>query len=171
MKAWLILALILMAPVPRALAQDGRELRLSGDLSAAIRGCGHLTIFDAVAARVEDGTVVLIGKVTLPAKKQEVERLVARLDGVRAVRNDIVVLPRSPSDEELRRRVARAIYGNPSFWSYAAMAHPPIHIIVDRGHVTLQGTVGTAAERTMARSLASGLGEHSIVNELQTGMK
>jgi osmotically-inducible protein OsmY len=64
--------------------------------------------------------------------------------------------------------VAKAIYGNPSFWSYAAMSSPPIHIIVERGHVTLKGTVGTQVERTMARSLASGLGERSLVNELTT---
>ena len=36
-------------------------------------------------------------------------------------------------DDELRYRVARAIYGNPSFWNYAAMANPPIHIIVENG--------------------------------------
>jgi osmotically-inducible protein OsmY len=78
------------------------------------------------------------------------------------------VLPVVPEDDDLRRRVAKAIYGNPSFWTYAAMASPPIHIIVERGHVTLKGTVGTQVERSMARSLATGLGERSISNELTT---
>ena len=39
----------------------------------------------------------------------------------------------------------------PRFWSYAAMSSPPIHIIVERGHVTLSGTVSSNVERTMAR--------------------
>jgi len=74
----------------------------------------------------------------------------------------------SPYDDELRSRIARAIYGNPSFWNYAAMAHPPIHIIVERGHVTLTGVVNSNVERMLARSLASGLGELSVTNALRT---
>ena len=116
-----------------------------------------------------DGNAVLLtGKVTAAAKKEEIEKRVARIDGVREVRNEIAVLPPLPSDDDLRHRVARAIYGNPTFWSYAAMSNPPIHIIVERGHVTLRGTVSSNVERTMARTLASGLGERSLINELRT---
>ena len=168
MKVWLVVALILSAFAGPARAQAPDDARLADDLGMVIRNSAQLTIFDDVNALVDAGGVTLIGKVTAPAKKQAVERLVARVDGVHAVRNEIAVLPNSSSDEELRRRVARAIYGNPSFWSYAAMANPPIHIIVERGHVTLRGTVNTQVERTMARSLASGLGETSVANELRT---
>ena len=73
----------------------------------------------------------------------------------------------SQYDDELRFRVARAIYGNSSFWNYAAMANPPIHIIVDGGHVTLAGVVNSNIERMLARSLATGLGELSVTNELK----
>ena len=78
------------------------------------------------------------------------------------------MLPVSPFDDQLRYRVARAIYGNPSFWNYAAMANPPIHIIVERGHVTLAGVVNSNVERMLARSLATGLGELSVTNALKT---
>ena len=47
------------------------------------------------------------------------------------------MLPVSQFDDELRFRIARAIYGNSAFWNYAAMANPPIHIVVNRGRVTL----------------------------------
>jgi len=93
---------------------------------------------------------------------------VAGLDGVRELRNEIRVLPPVPEDDDLRHRVAKAIYGHPSFWSYAAMSSPPIHIIVEHGQVTLKGTVANQVERSMARSLATGLGERSLNNELRT---
>ena len=133
----------------------------------SIRDSRQCTVFDDVNARVEGDAVVLTGKVTSPAKRSEIEKRVARVEGVRSLRNEIMVLPPLPEDADLRQRVAKAIYGNPSFWPYAAMSSPPIHIIVERGHVTLKGTVGTQVESTMARSLATGLGERSLSNELR----
>ena len=82
--------------------------------------------------------------------------------------NEIEVLPVSIYDDELRRKIARAIYGNSAFWRYAAMVNPPIHIIVERRRVTLTGVVGTEVDRPLARSLATGRGKLSVVNELRT---
>jgi osmotically-inducible protein OsmY len=48
------------------------------------------------------------------------------------------------------------------------MANPPIHIIVERGRVTLTGVVNSNVERMLARSLATGWGELSVTNELRT---
>jgi osmotically-inducible protein OsmY len=48
------------------------------------------------------------------------------------------------------------------------MAHPPIHIIVERGRVRLTGVVNSNVERMLARSLATGWGELSVSNELRT---
>jgi hypothetical protein len=48
------------------------------------------------------------------------------------------------------------------------MANPPIHIIVERGHVTLTGVVNNNVDRMLARSLAVGSGELSVTNELRT---
>jgi hyperosmotically inducible protein len=104
----------------------------------------------------------------MPYKKDDLEKRIARIDGVRSVRNDIGVLPVSPYDEQLRYRVSRAIYGNSSFWNYAAMANPPIHILVENGRVTLAGVVNSNVERMLARSLATGLGELSVTNTLKT---
>lgn len=147
----------------------------AGRLDRVVRECPHVTIFDDVDARPlasggsDGGSVLLTGKVTAPAKRAEIEKRISRIEGVREVRNEILVLPPLPGDEDLRHRVARAIYGNPAFWSYAAMSNPPIHIIVERGHVTLRGTVTSNVERMMARTLASGQGERSLSNELRTG--
>jgi hypothetical protein len=48
------------------------------------------------------------------------------------------------------------------------MANPPIHIVVERGHVTLAGVVNSNVERALARSLAIGFGSFSVKNELKT---
>src|SRR5262245_54576090 len=151
-----------------ALAQDRRDVRLAGDVAHSITGYARLTIFDDINATVENGMVALTGKVTMPYKKDDLEKRIAKIDGVRNLKNDIGVLPVSQFDDELRYRVSRAIYGNPSFWNYAAMANPPIHIIVDDGHVTLAGIVNSNVERMLARSLATGLGELSVTNALKT---
>jgi osmotically-inducible protein OsmY len=159
---------VLVALSPAASAQDV-DPRLAGDVQRALRSSGQLTIFDDVSATVASaGRVVLSGKVTSAGKRRAVEARVSTVAGVDSVRNDIDVLPASRSDDELRQRIARAIYGNPSFWTYASMAQPPIHILVDSGHVTLTGVVGSQVERALARSLATGQGEVSVTNALRT---
>ena len=82
--------------------------------------------------------------------------------------NQLEVLPVSIYDDELRYQIARAIYGNPSFWHYAAMANPPIHIIVDRGRVTLTGVVNSNVERMLARSIATSYGAFKVTDDLKT---
>ena len=78
------------------------------------------------------------------------------------------MLPVSLFDDELRFKIARAIYGHSPFWNYASMANPPIHVVVNRGHVTLEGVVQSNVERMLARSLASGFGAFDVTNELKT---
>lgn len=164
--AALALAGLLAAPQGAA-AQDRRDVKVAEEIGRVLTSYPRLTIFDDINATVENGAVAISGKVTMPYKKNDLEKRIASIDGVRTVRNDIGVLPVSPYDDELRYRVARAIYGNASFWNYAAMANPPIHVIVDRGHVTLAGVVNSNVERMLARSLATGLGEMSVTNALR----
>jgi hyperosmotically inducible periplasmic protein len=173
MKARLIVGFLVASfalAVP-SFAQGRPDQQLADEVAASVRNYARFSIFDHVSGRVDNGVVVLTGKVTMPYKKQDIERRVAGMDGVREVRSEIAVLPVSIFDDQLRYRISRAIYGNPSFWNYAAMANPPIHIIVENGRVTLTGVVFSNVERMMARSLATGLGEFSVTNELRTEMK
>jgi hyperosmotically inducible protein len=151
-----------------ALAQERKDLQIFRDISNQVNRYTQFTIFDNVEAEVTNGRVVLSGAVTMPYKKEDIERRVRKVDGVLSLENKIDVLPVSLFDDELRFRVARAIYGNSSFWNYAAMANPPIHIIVNRGRVTLVGVVNSNVERQLARSLATGFGEFEVKNELKT---
>ena len=151
-----------------ALAQERKDLQIFRDISNQVNRYTQFTIFDNVEAEITNGRVVLSGAVTMPYKKEDIERRVRKVDGVLSLENKIEVLPVSLFDDELRFRVARAIYGNSSFWNYAAMANPPIHIIVNRGRVTLVGVVNSNVERQLARSLATGFGEFEVKNELKT---
>ncbi|MFP5378891.1 MAG: BON domain-containing protein [Vicinamibacteria bacterium] len=154
--------------VTGASAQARSNLELFRAVSDQVTSYTQFTIFDSVSAEVHDGEVRLTGWVTMPYKREDIERRVARVDGARSVRNDIEVLPVSIFDNELRFRIARAIYGHSAFWNYAAMANPPIHIVVSGGRVTLAGVVRSEVDRMLARSLAAGFGAFEIRNELKT---
>jgi hyperosmotically inducible protein len=167
-KAAATLFVLALLGSPAAFAQEREDLQVFRDISDQVNRYTQFTIFDSVAASVDEGQVVLTGYVTMPFKKDDIERRVRRVDGVMTVKNAIEVLPVSQFDDELRFRIARAIYGNSSFWHYAAMANPPIHIVVNRGRVTLVGTVNSNVERMLARSLASGFGAFDVKNELKT---
>ena len=114
----------LLASAGPASAQDRRDLRVGDEI---VRPGQHLPAVHDFRRReraVEQGVVTLTGKVTMPYKKNDIGRRIAGIDGVREVQNNIGVLPVSIYDDQLRPRIARAIYGNPSFWNYAAMAEP-----------------------------------------------
>lgn len=145
-----------------------KDLQIFNDISKQVNRYPRFGVFDDVSASVESGEVTLRGKVTMPYKRNEIEKRISKVDGVTAVNNQLEVLPVSQFDDELRFRIARAIYGNSTFWNYASMANPPIHIVVDRGHVTLTGVVNSNVERMLARSLATSFGAFSITNELKT---
>jgi osmotically-inducible protein OsmY len=112
--------------------------------------------------------VRLAGKVTMPYKKDDIERRVRQVAGVQRVENRIDVLPVSQFDDDLRLGIAHAIYSNPAFRGMASMVNPPIHIIVENGHVTLDGVVLNDVDRAIARSIASGFLSFSVTNDLKT---
>jgi hyperosmotically inducible protein len=164
-----VLTLVLMTALSStSLAADGGNLQIFRDVSNQVLRYTQFTIFDSVHANVDDGIVTLTGKVTMPFKRQDIERRVTKVNGVREVHNKIEVLPVSIHDDELRYRIARAIYGNSAFWNYAAMVNPPIHVIVEHGRVTLEGVVNNNVERMLARSLATSFDAFSVTNNLKT---
>lgn len=163
----LVGALVLCAQAATAQVER-KDLQVFNDISAAVNRYSFFTIFDDVSANVDQGTVTLTGKVTMPYKRDDIEKRVAKVDGVRQVVNRLEVLPVSGFDDELRYRIARSIYGNANFWNYSVMANPPIHIIVDHGRVTLTGVVQSNVDRMLARSLVTQFGVMSVKNELRT---
>jgi hyperosmotically inducible protein len=164
-----VAGVLLMANVALAESIDTRkDFQVLKDVAKSVERYTRFTIFDDVSASVKDGVVTLTGKVTMPYKRSDIEKRIAKVNGVVTVRDDITVLPVSQFDDELRYRIARSIYGHSNFWNYAIMANPPIHIVVERGRVTLTGVVGSNVDRMLARSLATQFGALSVTNELKT---
>jgi hyperosmotically inducible protein len=168
---WCVAALLLTANAGLAgsIGQDERkDFQIAKDIATSVQRYTRFTIFDDVSANVNGGVVTLTGKVTMPFKRDEIEKRIAHVAGVSSVDDQISVLPVSQFDDELRYRIARSIYNNSNFWNYAIMSNPPIHIVVEHGRVTLTGVVQSEVDRMLARSLATQFGALSVTNALKT---
>ena len=138
-------------------------------LTHEIRMYPRYSIFDNISFLVDEGRVELVGEVSQPFKKDDLGRIAQHVPGVTSLSNDIKVLPVSPMDNRLRQQVARAIYRDPVLSRYSMEPVPPIHIIVDNGHVTLEGVVSTDVERNVAglRAAGAGLSLGQVTNNLR----
>jgi osmotically-inducible protein OsmY len=161
-------AAVLVLSAPALAADTNGNLQAFRNVQKQVLTYPHYTIFDSVNAQIDNGVVTLTGKVTMPYKRDDIAKRVAKLPDVQQVNNKIDVLPVSQFDDELRLRIARAIYRNPAFSTYGSMVNPPIHVIVDRGHVTLEGVVLSEVDRMVARSIASSFPAFSVKNDLRT---
>jgi hyperosmotically inducible periplasmic protein len=164
----LLAATVILALNAPAFAADSDNLQLFRSVQKQVLQYSHFTIFDNVDVQVDNGAVKLMGKVTMPYKKDDIERRVRQVAGVQRVDNRLDVLPVSQFDDDLRLGIAHAIYSNPAFRGMASMVNPPIHIIVENGHVTLDGVVLNDVDRAIARSIASNFLSFSLKNELKT---
>ncbi len=126
-------------------------------------------VFDDLAFNVNGGTVTLMGAVVRPVLKSDAENVVKKVEGVTQVINEIKVLPTSPMDDRTRRAVYRAIYGDPALSTrYGFRAVPSIHIIVENGHVTLEGVVANQMDKNLCNIRANGVPNvFSVTNNLQ----
>ena len=126
------------------------------------------TLFDNLEYKVEGSKVTLMGQVVRPNLKDDAGSAVKHVRGVETVDNQIKVLPLSPMDDQIRRAEYRAIYSQPNLQMYAMQSVPPIHIIVDRGHVTLEGVVARQADKDAAGIAANGVPNvFSVTNNLR----
>lgn len=164
-----LLAFGALALAARPLAREQlSDSLLAERVAETVRQYVHFGIFDDIGIQVENRSVTLTGRVTMPYKRDDIATRVRKIDGIRDFTNNVEVLPVSIYDSDLRDRLARAIYGNPAFRHYAAMVNPPIHIVVENGRVTLTGAVNNDVERQLAYSLAQLPGVFSVRNELKT---
>ncbi len=159
---------VLSAGVATATPGNREDLRVLDAISRNVNAYSFFTIFDDVRASVDDGTVTVSGKVTMPYKRHDIEERLRKIEGVKDVKNEIAVLPVSFFDDQLRYQIARAIYGNPNFLYAAMMSNPPIHVIVDRGHVTITGVVTNDMDKVIVRSIVGQSSAFSVTMDLKT---
>ena len=94
--------LALMTAAASAYTEDRKDLQVFKDISKAVTRYAEFSIFDTVDAQLKDGVVTLTGRVTMPYKKDAIEKRVAKVEGVREVHDQITVLPVSQFDDQLR---------------------------------------------------------------------
>jgi hyperosmotically inducible periplasmic protein len=128
----------------------------------------YFGVFDNIAFKVDGDNVTLLGQVVRPSLKSDAENSIKHIEGVEHVDNQIEVLPPSPTDDGLRRRLYREIYGFPALEKYALGVQKPIRIIVKSGRVTLEGVIDSEEDKNLAGIRANSVpGIFSVTNNLQ----
>ena len=170
----LLLAVALMLSTASAQTKPPANFtkRVQKEVTHQILMLPYYGVFDAIGFKVDGYNVILFGHVATPSLKSDAEHAIKKIEGVEKVDNRIEVLPPSPMDDGLRRQLYRAIYGYDPLQHYGVGSNRPIHIIVDHGHVTLEGVVDSATDRNLAYIRANGVpGVFSVTNNLQLPAK
>ena len=115
----------------------------------------YYSVFDYVTFTIDGGKVTLTGHVLRPTLRKSAEASVKTIEGVSDVINLIEVLPKSPSDDDTRRAVYRAIFEDATLQRYAVSDVPQIHIVLEGGAVYLEGVVTSEGDKNLAGTRAS----------------
>lgn len=142
-------------------AGPANEAQLAQQVRHNLLMLPYYSIFSDLAFQL-NGTVVTLEGACPPEPpwdiKKDAENVVKKIPGVTQVINNIRELPLSQFDWQIRRAEERAIYGDPQIGTrYGYQALPPIHIIVDNGHVTLEGVVDNQFDDTLIRTRANAM--------------
>lgn len=147
---------------------ESSDARIAKEVHHELLMLPYYGVFDNLEFRVKDANVTLLGQVTRPTLKSDAGRVIAGIEGVKHVDNQIEVLPLSSMDDRVRIAVFRAVYGKAPLNQYALRAVPTIHIIVKNGHVTLEGAVARQSDKDIAKIAADGVsGVFSVTNNLR----
>ena len=132
----------------------------------------YYSVFDYVTFTIDGGKVTLTGHVLRPTLRKSAEASVKTIEGVSDVINLIEVLPKSPSDDDTRRAVYRAIFEDSTLQRYAVSDVPQIHIVIEDGAVYLEGPVTSEGDKNLAGTRASSVsGVTGVKNNLTVHAK
>lgn len=189
---WVMIALALggLAPAQTQAVNEQQAVRVARQVQREVLMLPEYGVFDSIRYSIKGDAVLLRGQASRPLLKSSAENVVKRIEGVAKVVNEIEVLPLSPNDDGIRLRTYIAIYGHPMLSRFnpnrgtplfmsrmQAMTgitnnpppgNHPVHIIVKNGHVTLEGVLPTAGDRTVAELQANGVfGAFSVTNNIE----
>jgi hyperosmotically inducible protein len=126
-------------------------------------------VFDHIAFKVDGGTVTLYGKVANAVNRKSAERSIRDIKGVTNVVNNIEILPLGSFDNTIRRQVFRE-FASRGLYRYLWEPNPSVRIIVENGHVSLEGYVANRGDYNLMNILANGVsGVFSVDNNLFVG--
>jgi hyperosmotically inducible periplasmic protein len=187
-------AVIAQDPTPGPTWSQEDTLRIVKDVQKKLSGLTNYGVFDWLTFGIQGKTIILRGYASRPILKSDAENAVKNIAGVEKVDNQIAVLPYSPNDDRIRAAVYNRIYTQPSLRKYNAnqgnlgraigpgagialqaggitntppMGFHAIHIIVNKGNVTLYGVVLNESDSAIAGMQAnSAPGAFSVDNDL-----
>ncbi len=158
-----------------ASAQDSSALARSIDLGKQVQKSilklPYYEVFDNIDFTIDaNGVVTLTGKVRNANNKSAAEVAIKRLDGVTSVVNNIKILSVGGFDERIRRDLTRSISNYGGLSRYLWHVNPEVRLIVDGGHVTLEGSVYNEGDKDLMNIAARGVsGVFSVTNNLTVG--
>lgn len=128
---------------------------------------GFGLMYNSLKLGVQNGVVTISGDVHDYPSRDSALAIVASEPGVKDIIDEINVLPMSTFDDDLRLRVAAAVYGHPALQKYAIDPQSPIRIVVKNGHVRLDGVVDSQMDKQIAGMQASSVpGVFGVENNL-----
>ncbi len=136
------------------------------DARNAVLRYPYYSVFDSVDLGIEGGVAVLRGSVRNETRRKDVEAAVARVPGLREVKNEIQVQSASFFDDRLRRQIYLAIYGD-RLRSFAGRTDGPVRIVVDNGRVTLTGWVNSNVDRQVFGVIARSTLAFDVDNKIK----
>lgn len=145
------------------------DQQLQADLAKRLRydRIGYGIVFNSLTLGVQNGVATVGGSVWDYPSRDSALAIVETTPGVQGVVNNIQVQPTSNFDDQLRIRLAQAIYGYPAMQKYAINPVAPIRIVVNNGHVTLAGVVDSQMDKQIAETQAKSVpGVFSVDDQL-----
>lgn len=162
-----IISLSIISVSAQSLTASGSNRAIEDQVRKKILRLPQYEVFDSIGYRVNGDTVTLYGKVRNAINKSDAGRSVKRVPGVNRVINEIEVLPLGGFDESIRVRLYQTLSRSGGLSRYLWPVNPSVRLIVDRGHVSLEGFVASRGDYNTMNILANGVsGVFSVTNNL-----
>ena len=125
-------------------------------------------VFDRIGYEIDGDTIILSGKVARARNKKDAEAAIEDIEGVERVVNNIEILPLSSFDNSIRYHLLKTFAAcGAGIFRYVQEPNPSVRLIVDGGHVALEGFVATRGDYNLINILANGVGNvFSVKNNL-----
>ena len=162
-----IMSLSVISVNAQSLAASGSNRAIEDQVRKKILKLPQYEVFDSIGYRVNGDTVTLYGKVRNAINKSDAGRSVKKIPGVNRVINEIDVLPLGSFDDSIRVRLYQTLSRSGGLSKYLWPVNPSVRLIVDRGHVSLEGFVASRGDYNTMNILANGVsGVFSVTNNL-----
>ncbi len=162
-----VLAISFVSVDAQTYSGDASAMKMESDVRKQILKLPYYEVFDYIDYSIQGNTVVLDGKVRNATNRKAAEAAVKRVSGVEVVVNNIEILPVGGFDDRIRNGLLRSMANTSNLSRYLWPVNPSIRLIVDRGHVTLEGIVANETDVNLANIAARSVsGVFSVTNNL-----